>query len=165
MIETLKRSEPVARKAHKCMFCGCSIESGTRYLRETLKCDGILYEWVSHHECTELVDKLDMMEYADDGVGMELWQDTVSEYMHSTYEDAATDDLREDLQHLSYYEWGKKILADWDTPEIAVPRLKEELKSAEKWFKLSGTRYQESRIQNIKKKLEEYEQRENDNAD
>lgn len=47
-IELLKESHPIARKEHRCMFCGCIIPKGERYRRTTNKYDGDIYEFVTH---------------------------------------------------------------------------------------------------------------------
>jgi hypothetical protein len=38
--EVLSRSEPVARKEHKCTECGRTILVGERYVREATICEG-----------------------------------------------------------------------------------------------------------------------------
>lgn len=67
-METLRNLTPVARKEHKCMWCRGIIEVGEKYERTTHIHDGTLYDWVNHFSCRSLADKLDMWEYADEGV-------------------------------------------------------------------------------------------------
>ena len=52
MTETIKELHPVARKPHRCDWCGGIIEKGEEYVRNTLKYDNEApYDWCSHKDC------------------------------------------------------------------------------------------------------------------
>lgn len=50
----LKETYPTARKEHVCEFCGCKIQPGQRYVRQTNVYDRIVYDFVTHRECEEV---------------------------------------------------------------------------------------------------------------
>lgn len=62
MPELLRIQHPIARKEHRCMFCGCKIEVGEKYNRSTLKYDDI-YDWVAHEDCVAVSNLLRMYDY------------------------------------------------------------------------------------------------------
>ncbi len=127
MPDTIKELHPTARKEYKCMFCGCKIEVGERYQRDTLKYDGTIYDWVSHDDCSTLTGLLDMYGRCDEGIGKDDFQNFVWEYLMENYRDEETDDVREDVGKLSYLEQVRLIIADWDKPEFEIKRLKREM--------------------------------------
>ena len=52
MTETIKELHPVARKPHRCDWCGGIIEKGEQYVRHTLKYENEPpYDWCSHKDC------------------------------------------------------------------------------------------------------------------
>ena len=56
MTETIKELHPVARKPHRCDWCGGIIEKGEQYVRHTLKYENEQpYDWCSHKDCDEIV--------------------------------------------------------------------------------------------------------------
>lgn len=61
-METIRSTTPVARKEHRCMFCGGVIQRGEQYSRSTIV-DGDIYDWVAHKHCMVLTWMLDMDEY------------------------------------------------------------------------------------------------------
>ena len=64
----LRDKTPVARKEHRCNFCGGVISVGEKYNRQTNVYDGRVYDWVSHCECSELAYELDMYDDCDEGL-------------------------------------------------------------------------------------------------
>jgi hypothetical protein len=52
----LHDERPVARKAHRCGFCGERIEPGTRYHRQDIADDGRRYAWKAHLGCDALTE-------------------------------------------------------------------------------------------------------------
>lgn len=131
MPDLIKELHPTARKEHKCMFCGCKIEVGEQYQRHTLKYEDTIYDWVSHDDCNTLTGMLDMYDRCDDGIGKDDFQDAVHEYLMENYHDEELDDVREDVDKLSYLEQVRLIIADWDKPEFEIKRIKRDISSYE----------------------------------
>lgn len=67
MIEVLRNKTPVARKEHRCEFCGEVIHVGEKYNRQSNVYDGRIYDWVSHCVCSKLAYELDMFDDCIDG--------------------------------------------------------------------------------------------------
>lgn len=67
-METLRHCKHKSRKEHRCNFCGGKIKVGTLYDSQSIVNDGDFYVWKSHVSCSELVSKLDMYSWCDDGV-------------------------------------------------------------------------------------------------
>lgn len=134
MPDLLKESSPVARKEHKCMYCGCIIPVGEKYSRDTLIYDGTVYDWVAHEDCCDVATLLDMFDYCDDdGLGMDSFQEYLDEYLNDHYRDPEIDDLPEHIAKMSRIEQVRMIIADWDKPHIKLPRLKGELYRLKAW--------------------------------
>jgi hypothetical protein len=53
-VEVLRRSEPVARKEHRCHECGRTIRVGEKYVREATVCEGALGDEVFCADCESL---------------------------------------------------------------------------------------------------------------
>jgi len=53
-VELLRRSEPVARKEHRCTECGRKIRVGEKYIREATICEGDIDDEVSCSDCESL---------------------------------------------------------------------------------------------------------------
>lgn len=64
------------------MFCRQSIDKGTKYLKSTLKYEGVIYTWKGHTHCDEIATKLSMYDYCSDGVTSEDF----IEYINSEYQ-------------------------------------------------------------------------------
>lgn len=60
----LDQSEPIARKQHRCIWCGEMIESGERYRREKSAYYGALQNHAWHLECAK--DRYAGLEHGDD---------------------------------------------------------------------------------------------------
>lgn len=62
---------PVARREHKCDFCGAEIPKGEQYVREIICDGGDFWDSKYHEQCFELIDRyyrwLDRDEYVDFG--------------------------------------------------------------------------------------------------
>lgn len=78
-METLKQLTPVARKEHKCMWCGGIIPKGEKYERGTYLFDGYVYDWINHISCAILVQKLNMLDYADEGITKDDFNEFIDE--------------------------------------------------------------------------------------
>ena len=92
----LKRKSPVAKKTHICNFCGCRIEPGMSYWRDTLVYDGTVY----------------------------YFSESIDSYVDCYFLDEKTDDLPEEVRSLDLLGRVKLILATWDRPDIALQRKK-----------------------------------------
>ena len=114
MITTLKESHPIARKEHICNLCGCKINKGQQYHRQTNIYDGCIYDWMEHDECSHIAYKLDMYGECDydDGLTSNRFGDILDEYIHQEHYDDITDDIAEDWQNLTRYEEVCKILEE-----------------------------------------------------
>lgn len=71
--------EIIARKKHNCNYCGFVIENKEKYLRSVNKHDGEVYTWKSHLSCHEIASKLNMFDYADDGVTEDIFQESINQ--------------------------------------------------------------------------------------
>lgn len=65
-MKVLRNETLVARKEHRCDFCGEVISVGEKYNRQTNVYDGRVYDWVSHSECSKLAYELDMFDDCDE---------------------------------------------------------------------------------------------------
>ena len=84
MTETIKELHPVARKPHRCDWCGGIIEKGEEYVRNTLKYDNEApYDWCSHKDCEEIVRVLDMSQVCADSDGISA--DDFEEIVYDAY--------------------------------------------------------------------------------
>lgn len=134
MPDLLKESSPVARKEHKCMYCGCIIPVGEKYSRDTLVYDGTVYDWVAHEDCCTITSLLRMFDNVDDdGLGTDDFQEYLDEYLYEQYCDSKVDDLPEHISKMTRIEQVRMIIADWDKPHIKLPRLKGELYELKAW--------------------------------
>lgn len=121
----LKRKSPVAKKTHICNYCGCKIEPGTAYWRDTLVYDGTVYDWITHKECMTASNKLCMYDDCDDnGLGPDYFSESIDSYVDCYFLDEKTDDLPEEVRSLDLLGRVKLILATWDRPDIALQRKK-----------------------------------------
>lgn len=112
MVEILKSIKPIARKEHKCMFCGGVISIRQKYDRQTCVYDGSVYDWITHEECIEIASKLDMYDGCDDnGLNDESFIECINQYVYDNHYDDSIDDVAKDWQ-LPYYDTVKKILEE-----------------------------------------------------
>jgi len=113
-ILNLRSTTPKARKNHKCMFCGDEIKVGERYERTTCVFEGILYDWVTHCECSEVASLLDMYDgYDGEGIDNNVFITCIDEYIYENHYDKELDDIDKNWQ-LPYHELVKKILIDFE---------------------------------------------------
>ena len=114
MLTTLKESHPIARKEHICEFCGCKINKGQKYYRQTNIYDGCIYDWKGHEECSQIASELDMYGECDydEGLTPECFRDILDEYIYQEHYDDITDDIAEEWQNLTRYEEVCKILEE-----------------------------------------------------
>lgn len=77
MNDAQSHTEPVARKDHRCDYCGGIIQAGTKYNRDGLVYDGTATTWKSHIVCQKLVDKLVEWDGMDEGIGSDGFHETM----------------------------------------------------------------------------------------
>ena len=114
MLTTLKESHPIARKGYICELCGCKINKGHKYYRQTNIYDGRVYDWIEHEECCQISSELDMYDECDidDGLLSNDFGAVLYDYIHQEHYNDFTDDISEDWQSLSRYEEVCKILEE-----------------------------------------------------
>lgn len=115
----LKELKPIARKEHKCDYCGCIIKIGTQYKRDTLIYDDKPYDWCNHLECSEITHDLKMWEWVGyEGLSQQEFIDSVWEYVSEQHYDKEIDDTSEEWQNLTTHEAVLKILKEDFNREI-----------------------------------------------
>lgn len=114
MLTTLKESHPIARKEHICGLCGCKINKGQKYHRQTNIYDGCIYDWIEHEECSQVAFELDMYNECDydEGLSPDYFKDILDVYIYQEHYDDYADDIAKDWQNLSIYEEVCKILEE-----------------------------------------------------
>lgn len=114
MLTTIKESHPIARKDHICELCGCKINKGQKYYRQTNIFDGRIYDWIEHEECREIASELvvyDECDY-DEGLTPDLFKEILDNYIHQEHYNDFANDTAEDWQNLTRYEEVCKILQE-----------------------------------------------------
>lgn len=109
MIKVLRNKTPIARKEHRCEFCGEVIHIGEKYNRQTNVCDDRVYDWVSHCDCSQLAYELNMFDDCDEGLDGDGFIDNLTQYVYDNHYDDKIDDIAKDWQ-LPCYELVKKVL-------------------------------------------------------
>ena len=114
MVTTIKDSHPIARKEHICELCGCKINKGQKYYRQTNIYDGCIYDWIEHEECHQIASELDMYDECDydEGLSSDYFKEILDDYIHQYHYNDFTDDTAEDWQSLTRYEEVCKILEE-----------------------------------------------------
>ena len=114
MITTLKEIHPIARKEYLCELCGCKINKGQKYNRQTNIFDGYVYDWIEHEECSQIASELDMYDGCDydEGLTADRFKDILNDYIYQKHYNDITDDIAEDWQNLTKYEKVCKILEE-----------------------------------------------------
>ena len=116
MLTTLKESHPIARKEYICNLCGCKINKGQRYYRQTNLYEGCIYDWMEHEECSHIASELDMYDECDyyyEGLSADCFKDILDEYIYQEHYDDYADDISEDWKRLTRYESVCKILEEF----------------------------------------------------
>ena len=110
----LKESHPIARKEYLCGLCGCKINKGQKYHRQTNVYDGCIYDWIEHEECCQIVSELDMYDECDfdEGLSPDNFRDILNDYIYQEHYNDFTDNIAEDWQNLTRYEEVCKILEE-----------------------------------------------------
>lgn len=69
----------IATKEHKCNFCSGVIFKGDKYDWQKFVHDRVLYEWKAHLSCCDIASKLEMYDYADEGVTEEDFKEIIDQ--------------------------------------------------------------------------------------
>lgn len=86
MIDVLHTKVLKARKKYYCGLCGEEIPVGTKYVRETNKFEGRIYDFLMHPECYELTAHTDVIgDSIDEGWTEDEFSDAVDEYFSKKY--------------------------------------------------------------------------------
>lgn len=115
MITELNRNYPTARKEHKCMFCGGTINVGEKYERQILIYDNQIYDWVCHLECSEVTGLLNMFDNdMGEGIDGEHFVQYLQDWLydHHYNEDTDTYDDGFDPDTESYHDIVLKIVKE-----------------------------------------------------
>jgi len=78
----LSTNQPIAKKEHRCNFCGGVISIGEKYHTANCVYDGVCYTWKSHSHCSFIASELRMY---DDCYDEGLDSDTFCEYINERY--------------------------------------------------------------------------------
>ncbi len=106
MIKVLRNKTTIARKEHRCEFCGEVIHVGEKYYRQTNVYDGCIYDWVCHCDCLQLACELDMFDDCDEGIDGDGFINSLNQYVHDNHYD-------DKILALSRYELVKKVLDEF----------------------------------------------------
>lgn len=107
MPKEINRRNPIARKQHKCNFCGGIIEKGEKNDNATLEFDGTVYTWKSHLHCLNIASEID--DYDEEGISEDDFATWINEYVHDNHYDDEIDDICVEWQNKSIPELAKMI--------------------------------------------------------
>jgi hypothetical protein len=85
-MDILRTSTPIAKKDHKCNYCGFLIPKGEKYIYTPIKGDHF-FVWKSHLKCQRLAEELDMFDGCDEGVTENDFYEFINEEYHSRWLD------------------------------------------------------------------------------
>ena len=112
MPTVINESHPIARKEHKCSWCGGVIPVGEKYERAFLSYEGYTYEWKNHEACRKVAGSLDMFdECGDEGLDEEYFRECIDNYIW-THHQNENDEIDEGWDLPTYYEKVLKILEE-----------------------------------------------------
>ena len=90
MTEILNEKCQKARNEYICMYCGCKIKKGEKYVRQRCKDGGQLYDFISHRCCNDIINKLpeefDFMT-TQDGVDEFTFEGCIDDYVRNHHYD------------------------------------------------------------------------------
>lgn len=114
----LKTTHPTAKKEHKCMYCGGTINVGEKYERQTNIYEGQIYDWVCHIECQEVTGLLNMFDYDyGEGIDGEQFVEYLQEWLYDKHysDEADTYDEGFDPDKLSYHDIVLNVIEEFKT--------------------------------------------------
>lgn len=101
----IKETHPIARKEHTCMLCGCTINVGERYVRQTIFDGCEIYDATCHEDCVGLAYKLDIDDDGD-GISQDDFQAAIDDYLS----EAGVTNKEVEISGLSYIELVRMIM-------------------------------------------------------
>lgn len=107
MPQEINRTNPIARKQHRCDFCGGTIEKGEMYDRAVYTFDGSVYTWKSHLHCLNIASEID--DYDETGITRDRFATWIDEYVYQNHFDDEIDDISKEWQGKSIPELAKMI--------------------------------------------------------
>jgi len=102
-MEIIRESTPIARKDHKCNFCGGIIPKGEKYMYAVLKYDD-MYIWKNHFRCSKIASQLDMFDNCSDGLTGEDFQECIKDEYHNMESEMSDDNNDVDLGASTFKE-------------------------------------------------------------
>jgi len=92
-METLSEKQPIARKDHRCDWCGEIIHKGEKYDYAFNIMEGFPFVWENHLSCRQIAIELDMFDNVNDGVTEEDFREFIQDeyrnimlnHYHETY--------------------------------------------------------------------------------
>lgn len=114
----LRITHPTAKKEHKCMYCGGTINVGEKYERQTNLYEGQIYDWVAHLECQEVTGLLNMFDHDDgEGVNGEDFTECLQEWLYAYHYNDETDTYDEgfDIDELSCHDIVLNVIEEFKT--------------------------------------------------
>lgn len=115
-METLRKSNPIAHKEHKCMWCGGIINKGEKYERSTHVYEGQIYDWVNHISCRLLSYALEMWDYVDEGLSSEDFYNFVCD----KYADIMSE----------------KFTEQWESKDFIMPSFRDKVSFLKDYYKI-----------------------------
>lgn len=76
-METLSTKIHVAKKDHRCNYCGQKIISGVKYQSSSHVYDGDFYVWKAHLDCQEIATALNMYDWCDEGLDADSFREFI----------------------------------------------------------------------------------------
>ena len=88
-MEILSTVYPIAKKDHKCNYCGFIIPKGEKYIYSAIRGDDF-YIWKAHFKCQRLAEELEMFDHCDEGVTDNDFYENVNEEYNKYWIDEET---------------------------------------------------------------------------
>jgi hypothetical protein len=82
-MRTISTKNRISKKYHKCDLCGMLINPGELYNLQVQVDQGEMYALKAHLSCIDIAKKLDMWDNADDGLTLDIFQESINEEYNS----------------------------------------------------------------------------------
>lgn len=103
MVEVLNSWHPVAKKEHRCQYCGGVIKVGKKYMRQTNVYEWHIYDWICHCDCEKIASELDMFGRTwRDGIDADEFNEFV---WNAIYELRQNDEEAENMTTQEAIQW------------------------------------------------------------
>lgn len=108
-METITSKIVTARKEHICGLCGCKIDIGKKYIKQTNTDNNLIWNFLMHIECSKI---LSMPYFVGeiDGIDEDMYSSFIVDYIRTHHYNKDIDNVEEEWRNLSNYEATKKIL-------------------------------------------------------